>query len=452
MYRKNKRKNQAKTSNVVVVNPELIYAEKEIWSPQFSLWSRFSVRLPRLPIEDEINHRWVDNPENSPHSFGSYVGLQNQDYFAALNNCVDLLDQTKTLSDTLVVTGPPGSGKSSSIRILLSKFGDSLNLANHQFTKWCMDFDARKFSEDFNMLWSRIDRFVEPPIERFISTKFRLIVIDNFDVIPPSAQQIFKKLVMKTGPRAKYIFVCNSEPKTCMIGFLLGPATVLRTKIACERDTLSIILSILHRNRIGWELEGVQALFTAHPNFSCSAILDLAQSCFVAHHFVSESNVFKVLRKAMDPPSINPVTVLEPMERCSICTLKPPCQHYTEEFLQQLGVQRRKDLPRYRDGSMTCPEFARYGHCTAFNRFGRCSLDHPKNIHRVVKPTQRCDQCTIPWPCNHCAYSSYRNSLKHIMDELHLRIGRLRQINVPEPPLAFMKYLVSESNLRCLES
>lgn len=437
-----KYRNKAKAPPIEI-NPDLIYAEREIWSPQYSLWTRFSVRLPRLPDPEESTTRWVDSPDNSPHSFASYIGSHNQEYFNSLNNYVDLLEQAKFLPDAIVITGAPGSGKSSSVRILLSKFGDCLNLASHQFGKWCMDLDAKKYTQDFNMMWARIDRFADPPMDRVVAAKFRLVVIDNFEVIPPSAQQIFKKSVMALGPKAKYIFICNTDPKTSMIAFLLSKGTVLKTKAISERDALSVILSICHRNKIGFELEGIQALFSAHPNLSCSAIIDLAQQVFLQHHFISDANVYKVLGKVLDPPVINQMTVLEPLERCSICTLKPPCQHYTEEFLQQLGVQRRKELPRYRDGSMICPEFARYGHCTMFNRYGLCSLDHPKNIHRVSKPIRRCEQCTIPWPCNHCAYSSYRANLKTIMEELQHRIGRLRQINVPEPPLTFMKYLVS---------
>lgn len=135
---------KAKAANISI-NSELIYAEREIWSPQYSLWTRYTVRQPRLPYDDEGSRRWIDIPENSPHSFASYVGTHNHDYFAALNNYVDLLDQAKTLPDALVITGPPGSGKSSSMRILLSKFADCLNLATHQFAKWCLEFDAKNF-------------------------------------------------------------------------------------------------------------------------------------------------------------------------------------------------------------------------------------------------------------------------------------------------------------------
>lgn len=103
--------------STISINPELIYAEREIWSPQYSLWSRYAVRMPRLPEPDEARRRWVEARENSPHSFQSYVGTHNQDYFATLNNYVDLLDQSKFLPETLVITGPAGSGKSSSVRI-----------------------------------------------------------------------------------------------------------------------------------------------------------------------------------------------------------------------------------------------------------------------------------------------------------------------------------------------
>lgn len=437
---------QKKAAASISINPDLIYAEREIWSPQHAIWERFAVRLPRLPTDEDRQARWVDDPANSPRSFQGYVGGHNQDYFNSLNNYIDLLEQAKSLPDTIVITGPSGSGKSSSVRILMDRFSDAMNLASHQFGKWCLFLDAKKFTEDFNMMWGRIERFGDAPMEKFIAAKFRLLVVDNFEAIPPSAQQIFKKSMMTLGPKLRYVFVCNSDPRTSMIAYMLGKGTVLRTRAIAERDALSAMLSIIARNKVGYELEGIQAVFSMHSStFSCSDMLDLLQKVFVQEHFVSEANVFKAAKKPMDPPQISQTTVLEPLARCEICTLMPPCQHITEKFMHTLGIQRRKELPRYRDGSMTCPEFARYGHCSFFNNYGVCSLDHPKNLHKVVKPLRRCEQCTIPWPCNHCAYSAYRNNLMSVAAELHLRIGRLRQINVPDPPLAFLKVLVSMS-------
>ena len=55
-----------------------------------------------------------------------------------------------------------------------------------------------------------------------------------------------------------------------------------------------------------------------------------------------------------------------------------------------------------------------------------------------------CAQCTIPWPCNHCSYTVDRNSLLSTLAELQARIVRIRQINVPDPPLSMVRHLMEK--------
>lgn len=40
---------------------------------------------------------------------------------------------------------------------------------------------------------------------------------------------------------------------------------------------------------------------------------------------------------------------------------------------------------------------------------GHCSLHHPKETQTIVLPPKRCSQCTLPWPCGHCAFTKERN-------------------------------------------
>lgn len=439
---------QLKKSRAVVVNSSLLYAEREIWSPQYALWRRYMVSKPRLPTQEDLNERWVEMPVNSPRNFATFIGTHNQDLFVNINNVIDIFDQTRGIQDLIVLSGGSGTGKSSATRIFLDRLCEVQRLSATQFSKFYLLLDAKKFVDELSVLWNRIEKFSEPPLEKFIGAKFRVVAIDNYDAIPPSAQQNFKRILATVGPKLKYILVC-SEPKTAIISFILGKSTVFRTRSISERDALTVILSICHRNRIGFELEGIKAVFDLFSeSYSCSLILDTIQQVFLANHFISASNVAKHSGRPVELPIFTPTTVLEPLDRCSICTLRPPCQHISEAQLISMSIARRKDLPRYKDGSMTCPEFARYGRCSMFTNNGHCSLDHPKNLHRIAKPTKRCDQCTIPWPCNHCAYSKHRDKLMQLVTELHQRIGRLRQVNVPEPPLAFTRYLDNFANWR----
>lgn len=425
------------------VNPNLIYCMREIWSINYPLWTRYAVELPRLPNENDRVQRWVDLSENQPKSLQGFVGNHNKDFFNHIDHLMEVFNVTHNLPDVLVFSGPSGSGKTASAKIFASKLIDEQNLSLPMSVKWCMQINARDFPvNDMMPMWNKITKFADQPLDKAFRASFRYVVIDNFDHVPPSSQQNLKKMMITFGNTLKYLFVCP-DPRSCMVGFVLNKSTIYRTKSIGERDALSVILSICFRNRIGYDREGLQALFQHHTNFSLSEMIDTLQKVFVETEFVSMANVYRITGKVMDIPLIGPTEAIQPIERCKLCTLMPPCKHISEVELIKSSQERRKELPRYRDGSMTCPEFARFGHCSRFNECGHCSLDHPKNIHRVDLPVRRCPQCTIPWPCSHCSYHAFRNQLKDMIDEINTRLVRLRQINVPDPPLAFTRHLVS---------
>lgn len=422
------------------VNPALIYAERELWSPQFALWTRFHVVKPRLPTAQDSTVRWVDQPANSPKAFSAFIGSHLKDFFDALDLWCVKFEENRSLPEVMAVSGPPGSGKSAAARIFVQRLVDDMNLNPTQAGKWRMLCDAKNFTTDFSLLWNRISRFIEPPLERFLVPKYRLVVLDNFDSVPASHQQMLKTIASANANKVKFLFVCEN-PRECMTGFFLSKASVVKTKGIAERDALSVVLSVIFRNKIGYEREGIQLAFQQHPNRNLSAILDILQQVFQKEHFVSRENVIKVMRIAMPPPLISGSASIQPYERCGICTLRPPCQHISQDELNAQGLARRRELPRYKAGSMSCPEFVRYGRCSIFNKYGQCSLDHPKNIHTIEPEPKRCPQCTITWPCEHCSYSSERTRLWHLIEDIRARMGRLRQINIPDPPMYYTRHL-----------
>jgi len=200
---------------------------------------------------------------------------------------------------------------------------------------------------------------------------------------------------------------------------------------------------IVRTDRIGYNLEGMRAIIKLNPDRSLSKMIDMLQEVFVNKLFISKENVLRNASVPIDLPMIPIGRAMEPLDRCSICTLIPPCQHIPLEELNRRAVKRRAELPRRKGGVMSCPEFVRYGYCSLFNRIGRCSLDHPKNVHIVIKAKVRCPQCTIEWPCLHCDYTASRQKVLATIAEIQVRLGRIRQINVPDPPLSLTRHLVS---------
>jgi hypothetical protein len=119
----------------------------------------------------------------------------------------------------------------------------------------------------------------------------------------------------------------------------------------------------------------------------------------------------------------------------------PPCKHISLEQLEIDGMKRRSELPRYKKG-LVCQQFLTTGHCNLFNKYGRCSLDHPQNLHTIIPPVPRCSQCTLVWPCNHCSYSVSRRELEDALNLLKTKLALLYQIALPAPPIALTSHLV----------
>mmetsp|Transcript_10784 Transcript_10784/g.14841 ORF Transcript_10784/g.14841 Transcript_10784/m.14841 type:complete len:521 (+) Transcript_10784:18-1580(+) len=429
-----------KKSKEIVINENLLYSERNIWSPSFKAWTRYRVSKPRLPCDADSGIRWVEDTSNYPRNFASFIGHHNDAMFAQIKGMQDMLETAKTLPELIIICGPSGSGKSAIASIFSQNLVDILNLNSSQSSKFCLTINASQYRKDYNTLWIKINRFADTNFEKFLNVRFRLIVIDNMATISPSNQQELKKIMEAQSTRLKFILICD-DPKSQLLTYLHTRATIFKAKQIPERDALMVILSYCNKNSIGFNLDGIRKLFSIHSNISITNIMDLLQKVFLQRHFISEENVAKVSGVGLDKPTISPAQTLEPLSRCDICTLYPPCKHMTLEVMTVLGQQRRDELPRYKTGSMNCPEFIRSGNCSMFNLHGHCSLDHPKDVHIIITPPAKCATCTIPWPCNHCSYTQDRINLMTTIREIQSRITRSRQINVPDPPRSLIRHL-----------
>ena len=217
-------------------------------------------------------------------------------------------------------------------------------------------------------------------------------------------------------------------------------------------------------------------------------------------HFISLENIVTVYKEnksiVIDPPEMPFTRVIEPLQRCKICTLFPPCSHTNLETLTLMARERRNELPfvapivvkknvkkggtRAKEspvmgattktsatataatvnevisspngrrsssvppstvGIPICMEYVRYGKCTSFNELGRCRCNHPKSIHKILEDPQRCTRCTIPWPCDHCSYHADRNQLLLMIENIKARLKKLKTANVDEPPMSLRFFM-----------
>lgn len=98
--------------------------------------------------------------------------------------------------------------------------------------------------------------------EKSLPLPYRIIFMDNVDEVPPSGQQIIKKLMEKNNEIIKFFFTCTTPQK--LIGFIQNHAFVLQTYKMREKDAVEFVLKISRAEKIGFEREGIQELFLAN--------------------------------------------------------------------------------------------------------------------------------------------------------------------------------------------
>jgi nucleoside-triphosphatase THEP1 len=389
------------------------------------------------------------------------VGNHNASCLASLNSIREGFEDSKDLPQVLILAGPSGSGKTTIIQKFVQDLTQDIRLTTSQMPKFVFEADATKF-DNYGPLWTRISKFTEPVIERFITANFRMVVIDNADQVPPSQQQFLKRIMEMIGKRARWIFVCRDMKK--LITYIQTMALNFNTNSISERNGLMVILSLCHRNKIGYDREGIHAVVNMHlKDMSLSKIIDLMQKVFVEYSYLSAENVAKVAGATREKPKIAITEILQPMERCKICTLFPPCKHITLEMMVAQAETALANIPRVKPltlsmfnnaggsaiplnmplSSSKCSEYITFGHCSLYTKYGRCPLDHPKDLHRLIYPVRRCSQCTIPWPCNHCEYSESRKLLIRTIKSIETRLHLLKQLVVPDPLINVAVWLVS---------
>lgn len=437
-----KPKNHSASGLVATVLLDGGYQERTIWSQGFKAWARYHVKKPKLPTAAD-KPRWVEAVRFKPGSFKAISGTHNAAAVKVLANFVFNFESLKSMQELLVIHGPLGSGKSMLAYIYTQELSEVMDLCAAQFGRWALTINADEYDEvSSHEMFTKIVKFIEPKMDKAVAVPFRVVIIDNADRISHSDQTSMKALMEKNLMRLRWIFTASSVK--ALIGGFQTKGVMVQTRVASEKDSLLILLAALRSIKVGFERQGILKLFDLNrPGLSISDMLDLAQKTFLSFHFISEDNVLKAVAKKPERRAVTPFAPIgeEPLPRCKICTLHPPCAHIKLDVLLDRAAKIRGRLPQ-RGGAMICPAFALTGRCDVFNKHGRCSLDHPQKLHRILEARHVCPLCTILWPCNHCQYCVERDKLLKLVEIVQARLALLAEINAPEPPAYLIRKLI----------
>lgn len=429
------KKNTPKSHDVGI----LTYAESNYWSQRHLNWIVYQVSKPRLPNNFDSELKWIT--KYIPKYLHKFIGNHNREIISSLRTIGDGFDLQQTLPSYMIISGPSGSGKTAIMTAFLSERQMAMGFDNTKIDGFLLKIDGSNRGLKFDKI---INSFYEQDLIPNLKVTFRVLVFDNADSILPSVQQSMKPLLESLEPTLRYIFICRDASK--LVGFIQAKGTFFRTKSISERDAITVALSVCKGEDVGYEREGIQALFDMHTDNSTSDIVNSIQETFQRFHFISKENIRKLATIkgiVQRSPEVLAYVAIQPLPRCPICTLVPPCSHKSLAVMCAEGRARRHALPKH-VGSIECPEFVRFGRCSVFNKAGKCSLHHPPKAHVVVDVPVRCPQCSLVWPCQHCAFSASRNAVLSLLIDIRQRLQQLKKLSGPKAPMSTVAVLTKE--------
>jgi len=301
----------------------------------------------------------------------------------------------------LIITGPPGSGKSAMGDVIAETFVQDINNKANFLRCDGKRASQRSYTDDLGKKIRRFQKLnssLEPGKIDDIPKK--AILIDNFDSFTPKTQQVIRQDLEECNWYASYILVCD-DPMKC-VEPLRAQCTIVKMDSLTEEEIMLRVLQVCNSERIGWERDGLEMMLEC-VGVNLDMAFETVRILFQKYMFISKINVEKIFDTPEKSKSIvDPIRVLNPMPRCEICTLPLPCKcpHNSMARLVDTAARRRYDLPMNPEKEV-CPHFEATGCCETFNVLGHCNYHHPLDIHVVGRHATRCPVCTLPIPCEH---------------------------------------------------
>ncbi|DAZ94809.1 TPA: hypothetical protein N0F65_002422 [Lagenidium giganteum] len=373
---------------------------------------------PRLPTPaDRDDTQWRQSL--LPQSVDEFLGNRKaQDFLRELDRRGEL-----PLTN-FIVGGVRGAGKHAFVHLMvqvLKRLGAAVS-----------NIDAQVLGET-NIL-TKLEAMARP---RNMEKPPLFIIVDNFEIVSPSTQQHkLEPLVGTINGKNVYVILLVLPDSTRVIDQLKQRADKFQLTTLQPFQVRQKLLMLCTKLRIGFTREGLE-LIAERSQMRLLPSLGRLQQTFLKHHYLSAENVRQSLGSGTPvTPEETPgsetwplsiVRMSEPLRRCKVCTLIPPCAHVTIEAMYNKLERLRQLYPERTDQDVPlCPSYAARGICTNIQTLGRCRFQHPRSLHHIDLSglTKRCAIHTLPLPCYHCARLV---ETKQQLDEALSKVERMDQ-------------------------
>ena len=203
-----------------------------------------------------------------------------------LKEKIDTILDNETIPN-LVLTGEPGTGKTSTILILINELygDDSRNNV--------LELNA---SDDRGL--SIISSTIIPFCQKKTSHKQKIIILDEADSITNKAQQLLNNVITEYKDKCRFVFICNDISK--INEPILSKCLVINYPKLPYEDILRKLLDICNQENIDYEEENIRKLIDISNNDIRKAINNL-ECVYKTFNEVTEENMLLLFdRNKMD--------------------------------------------------------------------------------------------------------------------------------------------------------
>jgi replication factor C subunit 2/4 len=187
----------------------------------------------------------------------------------------------------MIISGPPGSGKTSSISCMAKKLlGDCAKDA-------VLELNASD-ERGIDTVRKTIKMFCKKQINNLPTNCHKLVLLDEADNMTPSAQQSLRRIIENYASTTRFMFACNNSSR--IIEAIQSRCVTMKFYHLTEDQITDRLIDICNKENVKYTKDGIDALIFISDG-DMRQILNNAQAIACNYSLINADNVYCICDK-----------------------------------------------------------------------------------------------------------------------------------------------------------